>query len=84
MSRRRRRRGSGGNPPHGRKPDLYVVDCANLEPAESPREPAAEKTTGDEEIVAERINVGDNERIIVFRKSQKKGCTRYVLRDVFD
>ena len=63
--------------------DVYVVDCVNIEAAAKP-ERAEAPVADDPQVVAEKINVGESERIVIYRKSAKKSCTRYVLKDVFD
>lgn len=63
--------------------DVYVVDCVNIEAAAETEQPEA-AGADDQQVVAEKINVGESERIVIYRKSAKKSCTRYVLKDVFD
>ena len=63
--------------------DVCVVDCVNVEDAVETEQPAA-PGADDQQVVAENINVGESERIVIYRKSAKKSCTRYVLKDVFD
>jgi hypothetical protein len=62
--------------------DLYEVDCVNMEPVDKPD--GKIDAANDQEIVAEKISVGESERIVIYRKSAKKSCTRYVLKDIFD
>ena len=63
--------------------EVYVVDCMNIEAAAETGQPEA-PAADEQQVVAEKINVGESERIVIYRKSAKKSCTRYVLKDVFD
>jgi hypothetical protein len=60
---------------------LGVVESTNGEANGSPDPPAA--GASDPGLVAKTIDFGESE-IVVYRRVEKKSCSRYMLKDMFD